>query len=98
MALLSSTITNRNALARSPSPVTAFSLSIPKKTLYTLTWFDCMGSPPEVFKGRFEGDVLNLAHGGPGMHVRLTYDLREAGQPNDQHGNVAGRQRVESIL
>ena len=37
-----------------------------------------MGVPPEVFKGRFEGDVLKLAHGGPGMHVRLTYDLHEA--------------------
>ena len=34
-----------------------------------------MGSPPEVFVGRREGDVLTLAHGGPGMHARMTYDL-----------------------
>jgi Protein of unknown function (DUF1579) len=52
----------------------------PKEELYTLTWFDCMGSPPEVFKGRFEGEVLTVAHGGPGMHARLTYDLSVAGQ------------------
>jgi hypothetical protein len=49
----------------------------PKSDLYTLTWFDCMGSPPEVFTGRFEGDRLTVAHGGPGMHARLTYDVRD---------------------
>lgn len=38
-----------------------------------------MGSPPEVFKGDFESDLLRLAHGGPGMHARLTYDVSEAG-------------------
>ena len=46
-----------------------------KEACYVLHWFDCMGSPPEVFKGTFDGDVLTLAHGGPGMHARLTYDL-----------------------
>ena len=51
----------------------------PKADVYTLRWFDCMGAPPEIFKGSFEGDVLKLAHGGPGMHVRLTYDLSEPG-------------------
>ncbi len=25
-----------------------------------LHWFDCMGVPPNVFKGEFEGDVLTL--------------------------------------
>ena len=34
-----------------------------------------MGSLPEVFVGGFDGDVLTLAHGGPGMHARMTYDL-----------------------
>ena len=38
-----------------------------------------MGAPPEIFKGNFEGDILHLDHGGPGMHVRLTYDLSEPG-------------------
>ena len=42
---------------------------------YTLHWFDCMGSPPEVFVGEVDGDVLTLAHGGPGMHARMTYDF-----------------------
>ena len=47
----------------------------PKGERYTLHWFDCMGSPPEVFVGDFDGDILTLAHGGPGMHARMTYDL-----------------------
>ncbi len=45
--------------------------------IYALHWFDCMGSPPEVFRGRFDGDLFSLAHGGPGMHARLTYDLSD---------------------
>ncbi len=51
----------------------------PKEDSYMLVWVDCMGAPPEIFKGNFEGDILHLAHGGPGMHVRLTYDLSEPG-------------------
>lgn len=51
----------------------------PKEDRYTLHWFDCIGSPPEVFVGGFEGDVLTLAHGGPGMHARMTYDLSTPG-------------------
>ncbi|HEV8422796.1 MAG TPA: DUF1579 family protein [Chthoniobacterales bacterium] len=51
----------------------------PKADTYTLVWVDCMGAPPEVFKGKFEGDILKLSHGGPGMHVRLTYDLSQPG-------------------
>ena len=51
----------------------------PKQELYTLHWVDCMGSPPEVFTGRFTGDILTLAHGGPGMHARMTYDLSDPG-------------------
>ena len=47
----------------------------PESDRYTLHWFDSMGSPPEVFVGSFSGDVLTLAHGGPGMHVRMTTDL-----------------------
>jgi uncharacterized protein YodC (DUF2158 family) len=45
-----------------------------KEACYVLHWFDGLGSPPEVFKGVFDGDILTVAHGGPGMHVRLTYD------------------------
>lgn len=51
----------------------------PEEDRYTLHWFDCMGSPPEVFVGGFDGDVLTLAHGGPGMHARMTYDLSTPG-------------------
>ncbi len=50
----------------------------PKEDLYSVVWFDCMGAPPEIFKGKFEGDTLRLSHGGPGMHARLTYDVSES--------------------
>jgi hypothetical protein len=50
----------------------------PKKDLYSLFWFDSMGSPLEVFEGGFTGDVLTLAHGAP-MHARLTWDLSAPG-------------------
>lgn len=50
----------------------------PSESCYVLFWFDSLGSPPEVFKGNFEGDVLTVAHGGQ-MHVRLTYDLSRKG-------------------
>ena len=46
---------------------------------YTLHWFDSAGSRPEVFTGTFEGDVLLLGHGGPGMHARMTSDLSTPG-------------------
>jgi len=46
----------------------------PKSDRYSLHWFDCLGSPPEVFQGSFEGRVLTVSHGGPGMHARLIYD------------------------
>ncbi len=51
----------------------------PRENLYTLTWFDCMGSPPETFKGRCEDDVMVVVHAGPPVHVRLTYDFSEDG-------------------
>jgi len=45
--------------------------------LYALHRFDCMGSPPEVFHGDFEGNVLMAGHGGPGVYAHMTYDLTE---------------------
>ena len=51
----------------------------PGEDRFSLHWFDSMGTPPEVFEGGFDGDVLTLAHGGPGMHARMTYDLSAAG-------------------
>ena len=51
----------------------------PTQDLYSLHWFDCVGTPPEVFTGKFQNDVLILAHGGPRMHARLTYDLSTPG-------------------
>jgi len=51
----------------------------PKTGAYLLHWFDSMGSPAEVFTGGFEGDVLSMSHGGPGMHARLRWDLSRPG-------------------
>jgi len=51
----------------------------PKDACYVLHWFDSMGSPPEVFRGNFDGEVLTVSHGGPGMHARLTWDFRRKG-------------------
>jgi uncharacterized protein YodC (DUF2158 family) len=47
----------------------------PNDRCYVMHWFDSMGSPPEVFRGVFDGNVLTLAHGGPTMHVRMTYEV-----------------------
>lgn len=47
-----------------------------EQDLYSFHWFDSMGSPLEVFTGRFEGDVLKMSHGGP-MHELFTWDLSE---------------------
>ena len=49
-----------------------------------LYWFDCMGQPPNLFKGNFEGDVLTLVsdectEGGP-RFSRLVYDLTVPGE------------------
>jgi len=52
----------------------------PQSDEIVMHWFDCMGSPPEVFRGRFDGDIVVLAHGGPGMHARMTYDFSAKGR------------------
>ncbi len=49
-----------------------------QEEVYTLHWFDCLGTPPEVFTGRLEDEVFTVSHGGPGMHARLTYDITDA--------------------
>jgi len=51
----------------------------PKEETYTLHWFDCLGTPPEVFRGKLDGDTLVVSHGGPGMHARMTYGLGTPG-------------------
>lgn len=49
-----------------------------KENCYVMHWFDSMGSPPEVFKGNFEGERLMVSsHGGP-MQARMTYDFSQA--------------------
>lgn len=47
----------------------------PKAEVYSMIWFDSMGTPPEHFSGRCDGDVLILSHGGPSMHVRMRWEF-----------------------
>jgi uncharacterized protein YodC (DUF2158 family) len=49
----------------------------PQADVYTLHWFDGLGTRPEVFTGKRSGESLTVAHGGPGMHARLTYDVTD---------------------
>lgn len=50
----------------------------PEEGNYSLHWFDCMGSPPEVFVGDFENEVLTLVSQTSGKHARMTYDFSAA--------------------
>jgi hypothetical protein len=42
---------------------------------YAMHWFDSMGMPPSVYKGNFEGEVLNLSSSFPGGKSRCAWDL-----------------------
>jgi hypothetical protein len=44
--------------------------------LYRLHWFESSGTPPELFEGNFEGDVLDVSN-ATGTHARLRTDLSE---------------------
>jgi hypothetical protein len=48
-----------------------------KENCYTMHWFDSMGSPPEVFKGNFDGERLTVSSHGAAMHARMTYDFSQ---------------------
>ncbi len=42
---------------------------------YLLHWFDSMGTPPNEFRGRFEGQVLTLFSESPQGRSRAIFDL-----------------------
>jgi hypothetical protein len=52
----------------------------PANDIYQLTWFDCLGTAPEAFVGRFEEEVLTLTSRRGQVQSRLTYDFRTAGK------------------
>lgn len=52
----------------------------PESGNYQLTWFDSLGTAPEAFIGRFEGEVLTLVSRRGQTQSRLTYDFRTAGK------------------
>ncbi len=68
----------------------------PEADACQMTWFDCMSNGPEIFRGRFDGDVLVLESRRGPMHSRLTYDFSEAGHwrgrmemsPDGEHWNT----------
>lgn len=43
--------------------------------VYVMHWWDSMGSPPNVFQGSFEGNLLVLSYAGPMGHHRTTFEL-----------------------
>jgi hypothetical protein len=47
---------------------------------YTMHWFDSMGTPPNVYKGNFEGEVLKLSSTFPGGYSRCAWDLGMEGE------------------
>ena len=49
------------------------------ESCYVLHWFDCMGVPPNVFKGEFEGDVLTLTTRDSTRLSRIIADYSEDG-------------------
>lgn len=51
----------------------------PDSEQIVLHWFDCMGSPPEVFCGGFDGDVLTITSHNRMGYARLSYDPSEPG-------------------
>ncbi len=46
---------------------------------YVQHWFDCMGSPPEVFRGTFEGKVITMTSTNPRGGMRYTSDYSNPG-------------------
>ena len=42
---------------------------------YLMHWFDSMGTPPNVFKGNFEGEILKLSNRFPGGFTRTAWNL-----------------------
>ena len=47
---------------------------------YQLHWFDSLGQAPNVFRGTFDGEVLQLESSYAGGYTRATWDFSEAGQ------------------
>lgn len=43
---------------------------------YAMHWFDSMGTPPNIYRGNVEGDVLKLSTAFPGGMSRCSWDLR----------------------
>lgn len=46
---------------------------------YQMTWFDCLGTAPEMFIGKFVGEVLTLISDRGEARARLTYDFSREG-------------------
>jgi len=51
----------------------------PKSQEVVLNWFDSMGMGGDVFRGKFQGQVLTLECKNAMGHHRLTYDFSEKG-------------------
>ena len=47
---------------------------------YTIHWFDSMGTPGNLYKGNFEGDVLKLSSKFQTGFSRVSWDLSKEGE------------------
>jgi hypothetical protein len=50
-----------------------------KDQCYVMYWWDSMGSPVNVFKGNYSGDILTMNCSDQSGHWRLTYDYSTPG-------------------
>ena len=54
---------------------------------YAMHWWDSMGYPPNVFDGKFEGDVLTFTFAGKNGHHRIVMELNGADSYSFQMDN-----------
>lgn len=47
------------------------------RALSTLYWFDSVGVPPNIFKGRFENNILTLTSEGAQGYTRTVFDFTQ---------------------
>ncbi|MEK6677346.1 MAG: DUF1579 family protein, partial [Planctomycetota bacterium] len=50
------------------------------KNACVMHWFDSMGSPPAIYSGQFQGDVLTVTTQGAFGHTRAVFDLAKEKQ------------------
>jgi hypothetical protein len=63
-----------------PSPSAAVFTWDATQQCYVLHWFDSMGTPPNEFKGSFQGKVLTMTSPMPQGQSRVVFDFSKDGK------------------